>query len=64
MMKIKVEFKDLASGFEHEVEMEGPEMDTEDLEFLVSESLKDIYGDIWPEGFEFKISEIASGTIH
>jgi hypothetical protein len=64
MMKIKVEFKDSVTGFEDAVEMEGPEMDPEDLQSLVLESLKDIYGEILPEGFEFKIIEIASGTIH
>jgi hypothetical protein len=63
-MKIKVEFVDPVTDEEHEILMEGPEMDTDELRSVVLEALETAFGTRLPKDINLSISEIASGTIH
>jgi hypothetical protein len=63
-MKIKVEFTHPYTGHLEELIMEGPEMDPDELKEMVLEAIEQEEGEELPEGFDIKITEIASGTIH
>jgi len=63
-MRIRVEFVDPVTNEEHEILMDGPEMNTEDLRDVVLEALEDAFGTRLPKDINLEISEIASGTIH
>jgi hypothetical protein len=63
-MRIKVEFVDPVTEEEHELTMEGPEMDTEELREIVLEALESYFGENLPKDIELNISEVAHGTIH
>ena len=63
-MKIKVEFIHPHTGELEEIIMEGPEMDPADLKEIVLDVLAQEEGEELPEGFDVKITEIPSGTIH
>lgn len=63
-MRIRVEFVDPVTNEEHEILMDGPEMNTEDLREIVLDALEDAFGTRLPKDINLAISEIASGTIH
>ena len=63
-MRIRVEFVDPVTSEEHELTMEGPEMDTDELHEIVLEALESYFGATLPNDIDLKISEVASGTIH
>ena len=63
-MRIRVEFVDPVTDEEHEILMDGPEMDTDELREVVLEALENAFGTSLPKDINLEISEIASGTIH
>ena len=63
-MRIRVEFADPVTGEEHELTMEGPEMDTDELRDIVVDALESYFGESLPKDLDIKINEVASGTIH
>lgn len=64
-MIIKVEFTDPNTGEDHEIIMEGPEMDPDELREIVLEAISSMPDmGVIPEGFDLKITELVSGTIH
>jgi hypothetical protein len=63
-MKILVEFVDPVTDEEHEITMEGPDMDTAELREVVLEALETAFGTRLPKDIQLQISEVASGTIH
>jgi len=64
-MKIKVEFIDPNTGEEHEIIMEGPEMDPDELKEIVLEAISSMSDmNAIPEELDLKITELVSGTIH
>jgi hypothetical protein len=63
-MRIRVEFTDPVTGEEHELTMEGPDMDPDDLRDLVMDALQSYFDSSLPGDIDLKISEIAHGTIH
>jgi hypothetical protein len=63
-MRIKVEFIDPVTDEEHEILMDGPEMDTKDLRDVVLDALENAFGTSLPKDINLEISEIPHGTIH
>jgi len=63
-MRILVEFVDPVTDEEHELVMEGPEMDTSELRDVVFDALETAFGTRLPKDIKLQISEVAQGTIH
>lgn len=64
-MRIRVEFKGGQYLNDPQVlEMDGPEMDPEELRESVLSALEDALDQDLPDDFELKITEIPHGTIH
>jgi hypothetical protein len=63
-MRIRVEFKEPVSGDKMSMEMEGPDMDAEELRLTVLDALENALDMELPDDFNLKITEIAYGTIH
>lgn len=63
-MRIRVEFVDPVTDEEHEILMDGPEMNPEDLRDIVLEALENAFGTRFPKDINLEISEIPHGTIH
>jgi hypothetical protein len=63
-MRIRVEFKDPVTEEDHELTMEGPEMDPDELREIVLDALESYFGATLPNDIDLKIREVASGTIH
>jgi hypothetical protein len=63
-MRIRVEFIDPVTSEEHELTMEGPELETDELREIVLEALESYFGATLPSDLDLKINEVASGTIH
>jgi hypothetical protein len=63
-MRIRVEFADPVTGEEHELTMDGPEMDTKDLREIVMDALENYFGQSLPKDLDIMINEVAHGTIH
>jgi hypothetical protein len=63
-MRIRVELKDPNTGKEQALEMDGPEMDPEELRLTVLDALEHEFDQDFPDDFDLKITEIAHGTIH
>lgn len=59
-MRILVECTDIETGEVWEIEMEGPEADTDQL----TKSVLEVLGSDITESVTVKITEIPSGTIH
>lgn len=63
-MRIRVEFVDPVTDEEHEILLDGPEMDTDELRDIVLETLETAFGTRFPKDINLEISEIPHGTIH
>ena len=63
-MRIRVEFVDPVTDEEHEILMDGPEMNPEDLRDIVLEALENAFGTRFPKDINLEISEVPHGTIH
>jgi len=64
-MRIRVEFKGGPYLTDPQVlEMDGPEMDPEELRESVLSALEDALDQELPDDFDLKITEIPHGTIH
>jgi hypothetical protein len=63
-MRIRVELKDPNTGKEVSLEMDGPEMDPDELRLTVLDALEAEFDQDLPDDFDLKITEIAHGTIH
>jgi hypothetical protein len=63
-MRIRVELKDPNTGKKVSLEMDGPEMDPDELRLTVLDALEAEFDQDLPDDFDLKITEIAHGTIH
>lgn len=63
-MRIKVEFNEPSTGKAMSIEMDGPEMDPDELRNVVLDALEDSMEIELPDDFDLTITEIKSRTLH
>jgi len=63
-MRIKVEFNEPSTGKAMSIEMDGPEMDPDELRDVVLDALEDSLDLELPDDFNLKITEIVPRTLH